>query len=172
MLSNDISHYSGLLKIRTPKNPDFCFFAKKFLSKKSGLLCFRRTSLVQNIRIFMIWPRLFSKKIRLKRNIFWVFLHKPSTRFRTGDFNILTSFSILKKSNLPKKSGLLLFQKTGLFLKIRTFRFSQKRTCPKNPDFHQKSLQMRVRILSTPLYMFWWISWPSQGSGESESEFD
>ena len=95
---NKLVLYSGLLKIRTPKNPDFCVFAKKFLSKKSGLLCFRRTSLVQKIRTFT-------------------------------------------------------FSKTGLFLKIRTFGFSQKRTCPKNPDFHQKSLHMQVRILSKPLYL-------------------
>ena len=31
------SKYSGLLKIRTPKNQDFCVFAKKDLSDKSGL---------------------------------------------------------------------------------------------------------------------------------------
>ena len=38
------------------------------------------------------------------------------------------------------------------FLKIRTFTFSKNRTFPKNPDFCQKSLHMRVRILSKPLY--------------------
>jgi len=44
--------YSGLLKIRTPKNPDFCVFAKQGLSKKSGLLCSRQTGLVLKIRTY------------------------------------------------------------------------------------------------------------------------
>ena len=46
------SVYSGLLKIRTPKNPDFCVFAKQGLSKKSGLLCSRQTGLVLKIRTY------------------------------------------------------------------------------------------------------------------------
>ena len=45
------------------------------------------------------------------------------------------------------------FLKTGLVQKIRTFAFLSNRTFPKNPDFHQKSLHIRVRILSKPLYM-------------------
>ena len=45
-----VSKYSGSLKIRTPKNPDFCVFAKQDLSKKSGLLLFCQTGLIQKIR--------------------------------------------------------------------------------------------------------------------------
>ena len=45
------------------------------------------------------------------------------------------------------------FLKTGLVQKIRTFAFLPNRTFPKNPDFHQKPLHMRVRILSEPLYI-------------------
>jgi len=41
----------------------------------------------------------------------------------------------------------------ALFQKIRIFAFSKNRTFPKNPDFHQKPLHMRVRILSKPLYI-------------------
>ena len=44
--------YSGLLKIRTPKNPDFCVFAKQGLSKKSGLLCSGLTGLILKIRTY------------------------------------------------------------------------------------------------------------------------
>ena len=44
--------YSGLLKIRTPKNPDFCVFGKQGLTKKSGLLCSRQTGLVLKIRTY------------------------------------------------------------------------------------------------------------------------
>ena len=46
------TNYSGLLKIRTPKNPDFCVFAKQGLSKKSGLLCSRQTGIVLKIRTY------------------------------------------------------------------------------------------------------------------------
>ena len=47
-----IDYYSGLLKIRTPKKPDFCVFAKQGLSKKSGLVCSRQTGLVLKIRTY------------------------------------------------------------------------------------------------------------------------
>ena len=47
-----IGYYSGSLKIRTPKNPDFCVFAKQDLSKKSGLFCTGQTGLVLKIRTY------------------------------------------------------------------------------------------------------------------------
>ena len=50
---------------------------------------------------------------------------------------LIRSFEFLKKWYFSKKSGLLPFLKTGLF---------------ENPDFHQKFLHMRVRILSKPLF--------------------
>ena len=46
------SNYSGSLKIRTPKNPDFCVFAKQDLSKKSGFFCSGQTELVLKIRTY------------------------------------------------------------------------------------------------------------------------
>ena len=49
ILLNRFERYSGLLKIRTPKNPDFCVFAKLDLSEKSGLLFSRQTGLVLKI---------------------------------------------------------------------------------------------------------------------------
>ena len=36
---------------------------------------------------------------------------------------------------------------------MRTFAFLQKSTFPKNQDFHQKSLHMRVLILSKLVYI-------------------
>ena len=57
--------------------------------------------------------------------------------------------------HLTKKSGLLRYRKTGLFQKMRTFAFSQKSTFPKNQDFHQKSLHLRVLILSKLVYNRW-----------------
>ena len=42
--------------------------------------------------------------------------------------------------------------KSAFYQKIRTFSFSKNRTFPKNQDFHQKSLHMRVLILSKVVY--------------------
>ena len=153
--------YSGLLKIRTPKNPDFCVFAKQDLSENSGLFHFCQTRLVLKIRTYESADMEFFSNFFSKSHLIPLinFRQRSTSIYHLGNMFFLLGVQVQMFSNkfvqsfcakfvvlsfwkmafFPKNPHFCLFlkqdlsKKSGLLRFCQTGLFQKIRTFTKNP---------------------------------------